>query len=244
VGDGERGRPDDGEMGRWGDGEPEERETWRQADKEQIQAAAPLLTATAAEQVYSQLKAGELKNFRVGLVHGQLKREETDRVMQEFREGEIQVLVSTTVIEVGVDVPNATLMVILDAERFGLSQLHQLRGRVARGKFHGYCFLFSDSHDEDAVKRLSALEATTNGFQIAETDFQLRGPGDVLGTRQHGQLPFRIASLVENQTELNLAKDQAVKILESGQWDQPEFAALKKIVTERFGALMNVAQTG
>ena len=203
-----------------------------------------VLTATAAEQVFLQLKAGELKNFRLGLVHGQMKRDETDRVMQGFREGKIQVLVSTTVIEVGVDVPNATLMVILDAERFGLSQLHQLRGRVARGRYHGYCFLFSESSDEDAIRRLSALEATSNGFQIAETDFELRGPGDVLGTRQHGQLPFRIANLAVNQTELQLAKDQAAEILESGQWDDPEYAELKAIVTERFGELMNVAQTG
>src|SRR5690606_15040152 len=133
--------------------------------------------------------------FNVCLVHGQMDRKQKADVMDAFRAGDVQVLVSTTVIEVGVDVPNATLMIIHKAERFGLSQLHQLRGRIGRGKFQGYCFLFSDADAPDAVKRLTALEQTADGFKIAEVDVELRGPGDVLGTRQHGDLPLNVADL-------------------------------------------------
>ena len=164
--------------------------------------------------------------------------------MRQFRDGELDVLVSTTVIEVGVDVPNATLMVVLQAERFGLSQLHQLRGRVGRGRFQGYCFLFSESTEGDAVARLTALERSANGFEIAEQDFQLRGPGDVLGTRQHGDLPLRVADLVRDAGILQQARDAAFELVDRGRIDDVEFAPLKQRVLERFGKLFDLPQSG
>ena len=137
--------------------------------------------------------------------------------MDAFRNGNLDVLVATTVIEVGVDVPNATLMVVHQAERFGLSQLHQLRGRIGRGKFQGYCFLFSQSDTPEATKRLAAMESTSDGFQIAAVDFQLRGPGDVLGTRQSGSLPLRLADLTRDQALLDRnSRTAAFNLVETG----------------------------
>jgi ATP-dependent DNA helicase RecG len=153
-------------------------------------------------------------------------------------------LVSTTVVEVGVDVPNATLMVILQAERFGLSQLHQLRGRIGRGQFQGYCFLFSESDKPDALTRLQALETTSDGFKIAEADFQLRGPGDVLGTRQHGDLPLRVADLIRDHEVLLETRRAAFQLVESGEFDTPAFAPLKIRVLERFEQQMELVGTG
>src|SRR5690606_16658550 len=124
--------------------------------------------------------------FRLGLIHGRMTSLEKEAAMDAFRRGEIQVLVSTTVVEVGVDVPNATLMTIEGAERFGLSQLHQLRGRITRGVFPGFCCVFTDAESHDVRRRLEAFVATTDGFELAEIDFALRGPGDLLGTKQHG----------------------------------------------------------
>ena len=193
---------------------------------------------------HRQLAIGELQGPRLGLVHGQLDRDERARVMQRFRDGEIDVLVSTTVIEVGVDVPNATLMVVLEAERFGLSQLHQLRGRIGRGRFQGYCFLFSEATAEDAQQRLAAMEHSANGFEIAEQDFALRGPGDVLGTRQHGDLPLRVADLARDAEILTAAREAAFDLVESGRLDQPEFVPLKVQVLNRFGRLFDLPQSG
>ena len=175
--------------------------------------------ATAsAEAVYRDVSAGDLKEFRVGLVHGQQSREERNTTMAAFRNGDVHVLVATTVIEVGVDVPNATLMIVHQAERFGLSQLHQLRGRIGRGRFQGYCFLFSEAETPEAVARLSAMESTSDGFRIAEVDFELRGPGDVLGTRQSGSLPLRVADLVRDKALLEEARVAAFNLVESGEF--------------------------
>jgi ATP-dependent DNA helicase RecG len=200
--------------------------------------------STGAEHVFRQLQAEELKDFRVGLVHGQLEREQKAVAMDAFRAGETQVLVSTTVVEIGVDVPNATLMVILGAERFGLSQLHQLRGRTARGQFQGYCFLFSDADGPDAARRLHAMETLSDGFRIAETDFELRGPGDVLGTRQHGLLPLKVANLTRDGEILEESRTIAFDLVNSGEFDRPHFAPLKIEVLERFGRLMDLHHTG
>ncbi len=164
--------------------------------------------------------------------------------MAAFRNGDVHVLVATTVIEVGVDVPNATLMIVHQAERFGLSQLHQLRGRIGRGRFQGYCFLFSEAETPEAVARLSAMESTSDGFRIAEVDFELRGPGDVLGTRQSGSLPLRVADLVRDKALLEEARVAAFNLVESGEFDEPEFAPLKIRVLERFSKLMDLQQTG
>ncbi|HEX4072500.1 MAG TPA: ATP-dependent DNA helicase RecG, partial [Planctomycetaceae bacterium] len=200
--------------------------------------------AASAEEVFKVLSAGELRDFEVGLIHGQVESNRKTAVMEAFRQGRIQVLVSTTVVEVGVDVPNATIMVIDEAHRFGLSQLHQLRGRVSRGKFQGYCFLFSDSDSPEALRRLTALENIADGFQIAEEDFEIRGPGDVLGTRQHGELPLRVADLVRDASVLTEARTCAFDLVKSGDFDRPEFAMLKVKVLERFGTALDLPKTG
>ncbi|MCA9053364.1 MAG: ATP-dependent DNA helicase RecG [Planctomycetaceae bacterium] len=197
-----------------------------------------------AVETHRQLSCGELRDYRVGLVHGQMDRDQRADVMRQFRDGEFDVLVSTTVIEVGVDVPNATLMIVRNAERFGLPQLHQLRGRIGRGKHQGYCFLFSEATAEDATARLKALEQSANGFEIAEKDFELRGPGDVLGTRQHGSLPLRVADLIRDAEILAGARAAAFELVDSGALDTAEFVPLKLRVLERFGKLFDLPQSG
>ncbi|MEK6249460.1 MAG: ATP-dependent DNA helicase RecG, partial [Planctomycetales bacterium] len=164
-------------------------------------------------EAYEQLANGELEEFRLGMMHGRMSGKEKDAVMAEFHEGHIQVLVSTTVVEVGVDVPNATLMTIEGAERFGLAQLHQLRGRISRGMHPGYCSLFAEPTGEESQARLEAFVQTSDGFELAEVDFRLRGPGDLFGTRQHGLPPFRIADLVRDAEIVKLAQQDAQKML-------------------------------
>jgi len=155
-----------------------------------------------------------LAPLRCGLLHGRLTSDEKERVMEEFRSGQIDVLVSTTVIEVGIDVPNATVMLIENAERFGLAQLHQLRGRIGRGKHQSFCILLTDREDPEALDKLAILEQSDNGFQIAEADLRLRGPGDLLGTAQSGLPPLRLASLIEDEELLFRAKEIAQTILD------------------------------
>ena len=196
------------------------------------------------EQVYRELPQTELAGFKIGMVHGQMDGKLRAETMAQFREGEIQALIATTVIEVGVDVPNATLMVILDAERFGLSQLHQLRGRIARGKYQGYCFLISEADTADSTTRLHAMEQTNDGFQIAEVDFEMRGPGDALGTRQSGSLPLRIADLVRDHDLLVETRAAAQSLLKTEAIDRPEFTPLKLKVLDRFGQIMDLQRGG
>lgn len=201
-------------------------------------------TVPGAEQIFRQLQTKELRGFRVGLVHGRMDRDDRAIGMEAFRRGEIQALVATTVVEVGVDVPNATLMIVLGAESYGLSQLHQLRGRIGRGQFPGYCFLFSETETPEATARLQAMESTASGFEIAEADFQLRGPGDVLGLAQHGNLPLRVADLVRDQAVLLDARTAAFNLVESATVDSPEFAAIKRCVIDRFGKLFDIVGSG
>lgn len=197
-----------------------------------------------AEAVFRTLSAGELKGFRIGLVHGQQDRVLRAATMDAFRRGELDVLVATTVIEVGVDVPNATLMMIYAAERFGLSQLHQLRGRIGRGRFQGYCFLQSTAEHPDAVRRLAAMEASSDGFHLAEVDFELRGPGNVLGSEQSGSMPLRVADLVRDKDVLIEARDAAFGLVNAGTIDEPEFVPVKLRVLERFREMMDLPQSG
>ncbi len=150
--------------------------------------------------------------FTIGLLHGQLKGEEKKRVMEDFKVGKIQTLVSTSVIEVGVDVPNAAIMIIENAERFGLSQLHQLRGRVGRSDLQSYCLLFAGTANEFTRKRLEAVVNSNDGFELAEKDLELRGPGEIMGTRQSGYIPLKIAKLTDRKT-LNLARIEAERLL-------------------------------
>ncbi len=177
--------------------------------EEPVSAKLDLRSAT---EMYDQLRNGALRDLRVGLLHGRLDADEKDVVMRRFQRGEIDVLVSTTVIEVGVDVPNATVMVVDHAERFGLAQLHQLRGRVGRGAAKSYCILMTGKRvSEQAEERLAAMVRTQNGFELAELDLAMRGPGEFFGTRQAGLPGFRVANLVRDRDLLELAKVEAAR---------------------------------
>ncbi len=170
-------------------------------------------------------------DYQVGLLHGRMNSEEKQEVMRRFLENEIQVLVSTTVVEVGMNVVNATGMIIYDADRFGMSQLHQLRGRVQRGSSQGYCWLLTGSKDEKALERLNALVKSDNGFEIAEEDLRLRGPGDILGTRQSGVPDFILGNLVEDTKIMNQAKKDAAEIVTDP--DNPDYVPLLESVRKR-----------
>ena len=171
------------------------------------------LDVKAAVAEHKRFSEKIFPDFKVGLLHGRMSSEDKDAALNAFRDNEIQIIVSTTVIEVGVDVPNATLILIENAERFGLSQLHQLRGRVGRGSHKSFCILITGSKNPDGVQRLKVLEQSTDGFFISEMDLNLRGPGEVLGSRQSGLPDFALASLVEDQDVLILAREAAEKIL-------------------------------
>jgi ATP-dependent DNA helicase RecG len=163
-----------------------------------------------ASQMAEHLQTAVFPNFRVGLIHGRMKQEEKDAVMADFRNGAIHILVATTVIEVGVDVPNASVMIIEHAERFGLSQLHQLRGRVGRGDEQAYCILLaSHKRTAEARERLSIMEETSDGFKVAEKDLEIRGPGEVMGTRQSGVPAFRVGNIIRDYQLLEVAKREA-----------------------------------
>ncbi|WP_313654144.1 ATP-dependent DNA helicase RecG, partial [Planktothrix agardhii] len=172
------------------------------------------LDVKSAVEEHQKLQSKIFPEFKIGLLHGRMSSAEKDQAITLFRDRETQILVSTTVVEVGVDVPNATVMLIENAERFGLSQVHQLRGRVGRGKDKSYCLLMLGGSTPEARQRLQVLEQSQDGFLIAEMDLQLRGPGQVLGTRQSGLPDFALASLVEDQEVLQLARDAAQKVLE------------------------------
>jgi ATP-dependent DNA helicase RecG len=174
------------------------------------------LELKAAVEEFQRLSTEIFPKLRVGLLHGRLSSEEKDQVMQRFRQNEIQVLVATTVVEVGVDVPNASVMVIEHAERFGLSQLHQLRGRIGRGAQKSHCVLVAPAHlTDEARARLETMVRTSNGFEIAEADLQIRGPGEFFGTRQSGSLGFHIANPVRDQDVLVLARREAFALVDS-----------------------------
>lgn len=165
------------------------------------------------EEYAAKISANEFADYRVGVLHGKMKPADKDAVMNDFIAGNIDVLVSTTVVEVGVDVPNSTIILIENAERFGLSQLHQLRGRVGRGKDKSYCILVSDAKGEEALRRLKTLCATNDGFKIADEDLKMRGPGDFFGSRQHGLPELKIADLAENVDVLRDAQTASKDIM-------------------------------
>ncbi|MBR3704500.1 MAG: ATP-dependent DNA helicase RecG, partial [Oscillospiraceae bacterium] len=168
----------------------------------------------AAATAYAKMLSEKVfPDLRVACVHGRMKPKEKDCVMSAFSAGEIDILVSTTVVEVGVDVPNATVMVVEDADRFGLSQLHQLRGRVGRGQHKSYCILISDNRNEDTRQRLSVMAKTSDGFKIAQEDLRLRGPGDFFGQRQHGLPALKVADLSCDMALLKEAQGAAHELL-------------------------------
>jgi len=188
------------------------------------------LDAKAAVEEYRRLQEEVFPDLRLGLLHGRMKGEEKEAVMRAFREGELDILVSTSVVEVGIDVPNATVMLVEGAERFGLAQLHQFRGRVGRGEQPSYCLLVSDAATGEAVERLRALEETLDGFALAEKDLELRGPGEFFGTRQSGLPELRIAQLSDLRT-LELARAQAQKVFaEDPELQLPEHRLLAQQV--------------
>ena len=190
------------------------------------------LDAAAATKGFAEW-AKALEPFSVGLLHGKMPPEEKDAVMRDFRENKLQALVSTTVIEVGVDVPNATVMYLHNAERFGLAQLHQLRGRIGRGSHTSYCILFIKDDDEEARQRFAIMEETQDGFRIAEEDLLRRGPGDVLGKAQSGQAPLRFAELLADTRLVRIARTLAERTLdEDPDLQAARFDGIRKAVTE------------
>lgn len=192
------------------------------------------LAARSAEEEFARLGASELAGIRLGLLHGRMPAREKDRQMAAFRAGIIDVLVATTVIEVGVDVPNATVMIIEDADRFGIAQLHQLRGRVGRGQHASACFLLAETDQGPTIARLEALERTTDGFELAEVDLVLRGEGTVLGARQSGRSDLKLASVVRDRPLVEAARHHATRLLEvdPGLREHPRLARELALVAD------------
>lgn len=182
-----------------------------------------------------KLSEEDFKDYKVGLLHGKLTAVEKDKIMTDFKSHKIDLLVSTTVIEVGVDVPNAVIIVIENADRFGLSQLHQLRGRVGRGKFHSYCILITDNVNEESRKRLKILSKISDGFKISEEDLKLRGPGDFFGNRQHGLPPLKIANMSSDYEVLKLVQKVSDEIVSNDpRLSTPENRELKQLAMKLF----------
>ncbi|MCZ8535604.1 ATP-dependent DNA helicase RecG [Paenisporosarcina quisquiliarum] len=190
-----------------------------------------------AVEVYEQLSSIFHQKYKVGLMHGRLHSTEKDEVMRAFSEGEVQVLVSTTVVEVGVNVPNATFMVIYDAERFGLAQLHQLRGRVGRGSEQSYCILLADPKSEEGKERMTSMTETNDGFKLAEKDLELRGAGDFFGRKQSGMPEFKMADLVHDYRALETARQDAEKFISSDEFWTSEETKYLRTYLEQSGAM-------
>ena len=194
---------------------------------------------------FENLSNGELADFRVDLIHGRLNPAEKQAAMDAFVRGDTQVLIATSVVEVGVDVPNATVMTIEDGHRFGLAQLHQLRGRVSRGTQPGYVCIFANTEDAEAIKRVAALAETTDGFALAELDFQMRGPGDLLGTKQHGMPPLMIADLHRDTDVLEETRTDAWALVnDQAAWKSDNFARLREMVHRRYGKSLALGDVG
>lgn len=172
------------------------------------------LVANSAEELYIEYKENIFKEFNVGLLHGKMKASEKDIIMEEFKDNKIQILVSTTVIEVGVNVPNSNIMAVYNAERFGLAQLHQLRGRVGRGEYQSYCILINESKKKTSMERMRILQKSNDGFEISEKDLEIRGPGEFFGTRQHGIPELRVANLISDIKILKVVQSEAKLIIE------------------------------
>ena len=189
----------------------------------------------SVEELYETYKTEVFPEYKVEYIHGKLKQKEKDNIMERFKKGDIDILISTTVIEVGVDVPNSNIMVIENAERFGLAQLHQLRGRVGRGEYKSYCILKYEGKGETVRKRMKVMCDTNDGFVISEKDLELRGSGDFFGTMQHGLPEFKIANLFEDMKILKLAQEAAIKILSKDpKLEDKENILLKRLIKDKF----------
>ena len=189
----------------------------------------------SVEELYEKSRTEVFPEYRVEYIHGKMKQKEKDEIMQRFKNKEIDILISTTVIEVGVDVPNSNIMVIENAERFGLAQLHQLRGRVGRGEYKSYCILKYEGNGETVRKRMKVMCDTNDGFIISEKDLELRGSGDFFGTMQHGLPEFKIANLFEDMKILQMAQNVAIKIInEDPKLEKQENQELKNLIKDKF----------
>jgi ATP-dependent DNA helicase RecG len=199
-----------------------------------------------ATQMAQHLQKDIFPEFRVGLIHGRMKSEEKETIMADFKAKHIHILVSTIVIEVGIDVPNASVMVIEHAERFGLSQLHQLRGRVGRGKDPSQCLLIAQyRRTDDADRRLQVMEQTTDGFKISEEDLAIRGPGELLGTQQSGLPDFRVGNFLKDMTLLSEARKEAfVMISGDSSLSRPEHMFIRETLKERWKGRLELAMIG
>ena len=193
------------------------------------------LDLKSVEKLYETYKTEIFPQYRVEYIHGKMKQKDKDSIMERFKKGDIDILISTTVIEVGVDVPNANIMVIENAERFGLAQLHQLRGRVGRGEYQSYCILKYEGKGETVRKRMKVMCETNDGFIISEKDLELRGSGDFFGTMQHGLPEFKIANLFEDMPILKSVQSLAMKIInEDSKLEKEENKLLKDLIKDKF----------
>jgi ATP-dependent DNA helicase RecG len=203
------------------------------------------LDIAGAKKMFAELKEGEFKDFRLGLVHGKLKTKEQEEAMLRFRNKELDLLVATTILEVGIDIPNATCMIIAHAERFGLSQLHQLRGRIGRGSLQSFCLLISDSRTDEAKARLKAMLSSNDGFRIAEEDLRIRGPGEFFGNRQHGLAELKIANPLTQMQLLKAAREEAIKLLsQDARLEERLHQPLKEKLLQRFPEYEKLMLTG
>jgi ATP-dependent DNA helicase RecG len=211
-----------------------------------VEASEQLQQVRDATRMAEQMRKTLFKDFGLGLVHGRLKAEERDRIMRAFRDGALKLLVATTVVEVGVDIPNATVMVVEHAERFGLAQLHQLRGRVGRGAAAGYCLLVNRGPVSGlAAERLRAIEREHDGFKIAEADLRLRGPGELLGARQSGLADLHFANLARDGRLLAAARREALAWLERDpELTSKASADMKAILRHRWGTMLQLGTVG
>ena len=194
------------------------------------------IDANSVVELAEEYKNNVFKEFRVEYIHGKMRPKEKDEIMQRFKDGEIDILISTTVIEVGVNVPNSSIMIVENAERFGLAQLHQLRGRVGRGNYQSYCILKYNINSDVVRQRMKIMQDTNNGFIIAEKDLELRGSGEFFGTKQHGIPEFKIANLFEDMPILQNVQALAVRIIdEDPELELEKNKELKVIVDNKFG---------
>jgi ATP-dependent DNA helicase RecG len=237
--------------------EPDRKDRWWQFVRDRLRegrqayVVAPLvdesetISAPSVAQAFEQLTNGELEAFRMDLLHGRMSPAEKQATMERFRDGETQVLVSTSVIEVGVDVPNATVMTVAGPERFGLAQLHQFRGRVGRGGHPGFCGVLVGEISEQSRERLEAFAGSTDGFALAELDFELRGPGDLFGTQQHGLPPLRIADLNRDRSLLEEARREARLLIAADPGlALPDHAKLRHQMLARYGQALDISDVG
>ena len=192
----------------------------------------------SAEGLHKRISAEVFSSYKVGLLHGRMNQKDKDLVMGEFKRGSIDILISTTVIEVGVNIPNANIMVILNSERFGLAQLHQLRGRIGRGEYKSYCILVNNSNSLIARERMRILQSTSDGFVISEKDLELRGPGEFFGTKQHGLPELKIANLIRDINILKVAQEDALEIIACDRLlTNPENIRLKSEIARFFSRI-------